>query len=82
MAESLNVTTPYAGMAWGSWVGVVTLELGGAYNVPSAVPEALWQSWATELLNIPELVELGVSSPDAFGTDWRAWAASFILALS
>ena len=69
-------------MPWSDWVGIASLDLGAAYNLPSAVPEALWQSWATELLNIPEFVELGVPSPRSFGADWRAWAASFILALS
>ena len=73
----LTPMNPYA-LTWEAWVAVATLDLAETgYNLPpSAGVERLWQQWATELLQVPELVELGVPSPAPYGDDWRAWAAT------
>lgn len=73
----LTPMNPYA-LPWHVWVAVAALDLAETgYNLPlGAGEERLWQQWATELLQVPELVELGVQSPLPYGDDWRAWAAT------
>jgi len=75
---SITVTNP-GGLSWPVWAGLVTQELLGGYNLPNPGNEGLWQLWATELLNIPGLVELGLPDPRTFGKNWRGWATVFTL---
>jgi hypothetical protein len=70
------------GLEWGAWSVYVLTELSNGYTLPNPVDEGLWQAWATELLNIAGISELGVADPRSFGEDWRAWAAAFILTAS
>ena len=75
----LTVSDP-AQLSWPVWAGLVNQELQGSYTLPNPGAEGLWQSWATELLNIPGLAELGLPDPRQFGLDWRGWAVAFTMA--
>lgn len=63
-------------MTWEQWSSQVVIDLSTQYNLPNPVEEGLWQRWATELLTIPGLSELGLPDPSAFAS-WQAWAAAF-----
>ncbi len=78
---SLTVGDP-SQLTWRVWAGLVTQELLGSYNLPNPGDEGLWQLWATELLNIPGLVELGLPDPRAFARSWQEWATVFLLTVT
>lgn len=71
----VDVTDP-RGVTFMRWASLLSESLA-QYNVPSPVSEGLWQEWATTLLAVPEITELGVASPSAF-RDWRVWAQQFL----
>ena len=78
MLDTLTMLNPL-GISWASWAGGVAQDLSPVYNIPNPGEEDLWQQWATELLNIDAVAELGVPDPRGF-QDWRQWAARFIMA--
>lgn len=67
-------------LTWELWAGMISQDLASSYNLPNPGEEGSWQLWAAELLNIPELEQLGLPDPRGFGLDWRRWAAAFTLA--
>ena len=64
-------------LTWEAWSTAAALDLTETgYNAVGAVSERQWQTWANELLYIPDLVELGCPSPLPYGDNWRGWAAA------
>jgi len=79
MAVDTSVLDP-RGLTFDRWASLLTEELA-AYNVPNPGPEDSWFNWACSLLEVPELVSLGLIDPRGF-IGWREWAEQLVQGLS